>query len=195
VPVSLLKHVEEAALVLLPGHVAALSLFGLSLLELESLLLLKEFLLLLRDLGRLVGANRSLARLLRLLRLLLLYRELNEVVQLLLRMEEVLGVGWHELLQEFVVLLLELKGHAEVLLEIVGVGNGLIALHDLEVRVSVEGYVSVETISEAFNSSWKLVAVLVHEAEVEDHGGRVWVLVAADNLQNTPRPIKVLETF
>lgn len=163
-PISLLKHVEEAALVLLPGHVASFSLLGLSLLELESLLLLQEFLLLLRDLSWFVGANSSLARLLSLLGLLLLDGELNEVVELLLRVEKILGIGWHELLQKFMVLLLELKGHSEVLLQIVSVGNSLVALDHLEVRVAVQGNVSVQTVCEALDSGSKLIAVLVHEA-------------------------------
>lgn len=54
--VSLLKHIKEAALVLLSLHVFAfsLSVSRLSLLQLEPLLLLEELLLLLRHLGRLV---------------------------------------------------------------------------------------------------------------------------------------------
>lgn len=183
-PVSLLEHVEEAALVLLPLHVFAPSLLGLTLLEFESLPLLEELLLLLRHLRWLVGPNGSLARLLCLLGLLLLHGELNEVVELLLGVDQVLGIGWHELLQELVVLLLVLQGHPEVLLQVVRMGYCLVALHHLEVRVAVQGNVSVQTVREAFDGCSELVAVLVHQAQVEDHGGRVWVIVAADNLQD-----------
>ena len=110
-------------------------------------------------------------------------------------MDQILGVGWHQLLQEFVVLLLVLECHPEVFLQIIGVCNSLVALHHLEVSVSIEGNVAVETVSEAFYGSTKLVTVLVHQAQVEDHGGRVWVLVSTDHLQDAPGPVQVLEAL
>ena len=46
------------------------------------------------------------------------------------------------------ILLLILQRHPEVLLMVVSLGNGLVALHHLEMRVAIQGDISVETFGE-----------------------------------------------
>lgn len=77
-------------------------------------------------------------------------------------MAQVRRVGGHQLFEQLVVLLLVVKGHTEVFLIIISLGDCLIALDNLIVRVAVEGNVTVEAIGEAFDCGGELVAVLVH---------------------------------
>jgi len=78
---------------------------------------------------------------------------------------------------------------------VVGLGYCLVALHDLVVRITIQGNISVKALGEAVDSCGRQVAVLVHEAEVEDDRGRVRVIVTADHLKDALCSIKVLKAL
>lgn len=128
-------------------------------------------------------------------RFLLLDRELLEVLELLLGVQKVGRVGRDELLQQLMVLLLVLQRHPEVLLMIVRLGDGLVALYHLEMRVAIQSDVSVEALGETFDGCSELIAVLVHQPKVEDDRCRIRMIVAAHHLKDALCSVQVLEAL
>ena len=92
----------------------------------ELLLLLLSKLWLVRSNLPLAASDAHLG-LLHLLHLLLVNALLYELVELVLRLDHVLRVGGHQALHYQVGLLLILQGESEVLQEVVGVSDGLVA--------------------------------------------------------------------
>ena len=67
---------------------------------------------------------------------------------------------------------------------VVCLSDGLIALNNLEVSVTIKRDISVEALSEAIDGCNKLVAVLVHETEIQNNRCSVWMIIATDHLQD-----------
>ena len=73
--------------------------------------------------------------------------------------------------------------------------NGLVAGDHLEVCITVESYVAVEALGEKVDSYLELIAVLVHQTEVQKNRGDVRMAVSTHNLQNFLRSVQVLESL
>lgn len=61
----------------------------------------------------------------------------------------------------------------------VSVGDGLVAAGHLNVILSKEVDVSIETLHEAIDCCLELFEVLIHQAKVQVDGGNVWVVLTS----------------
>ena len=72
--------------------------------------------------------------------------------------------------------------------------NGLIARYYLEMTLTKDCNISVQTLKEAVNSSLEMLEILIHEAKIQIKSSNIWVVLSCRDLKNRQSPIHMLES-
>ena len=73
--------------------------------------------------------------------------------------------------------------------------DGLVARGYLKVSISIEVDTPVQTVHIAVNGCVQVLAVLVHQPQIEVDGSKVRMVVATDHLEDLQRLVHVLKSF